>query len=122
MKPYLFFTGTFVFLGCCTAIVTLNFFMLVIAVLELYFFICAYSLYLSFLNDPNIQQDVVYKNPTAYGYAQAIESEGYTNGGSIYEPQQQQPQTDEYYNQQQYFDGDKGQQGMQQQQQYYGGN
>lgn len=119
MKPYLFFTGTFVLLCCCAAVVTLNFITLMIGVVELYFFICAYSLYFNLLSDPSIQQDVVYNNPSAHGYTQAFETEGHANGGVNYQTHQQQPQqTDGYYNQEGYYEGD-GQE--QQQQQYYNG-
>ncbi|CAG9810598.1 unnamed protein product [Chironomus riparius] len=121
MKPYLFFTGTFVILCLCAAIVTLNFITLMIGVVELYFFICAYSLYFNLLSDPSIQQDVVYNNPGAYGYTQALESDGHVNGAVNYQTHQQQPQqTDGYYNQEGYYEDDRHEQ-QQPQQPYYNG-
>ncbi|XP_070509048.1 uncharacterized protein [Chironomus tepperi] len=121
MKPYLFFTGIFVVLCCCAAVMTLNFITLMIGVVELYFFICAYSLYLNLFNDPSIQQDVAYNNPTAHGYTQAFESDGHVNGTVNYQTHQQQPQqTDGYYNQEGYYEGD-GHDQAQQQQPYYNG-
>ena len=71
------------------------------------------------MSDPSIQQDVVYNNPTSYGYTQAFESDGHVNGGVNYQTHQQQPQqTDEYYNQGDYYEGDGQDQQQQQQQQY----
>jgi hypothetical protein len=122
MKPYLIFSAIFVVLAFLTTVFTLQFFLLVITMIELYFFICAYSLYVNFVTQSCGLGDVVYQNPGAYGYTQAYENEDYGEDQENYQQsvhqsygnlnnqkqegygnfdgqQQQQPQQPQYYGQ-----------------------
>ena len=82
MKPYIILNGIYVILAFISTIFSLNFFILVHAVIEIYFFVAAYSLYYFFTNETAAQgmQQVIYANPSAHGYSRAYESE-YDDGG-----------------------------------------
>lgn len=115
MKPYIILSGIYVISAVISSIVSLNFFVLVHAVIEIYFFVAAYSLYYTFSSDSaaNNLQQVVYANPTAHGYSRACEPDyDDTEGGyqqaeyGSYEMQGQQQQQqgyDQYAGQQQQF-------------------
>lgn len=88
MKPYIILSAIYVIFAVISTVISLDFFVLVHAVIEIYFFVAAYSLYYTFVGDTaaNNLQQVVYANPTAHGYSRAYEPEGgYDDGEGGYQ-------------------------------------
>lgn len=113
MKPYIILNGIYVILAIISVLISLNFFILVHAVIEIYFFVAAYSLYYFFTTETASQgmQQVIYANPSAHGYSRAYESE-YDDGGEGASYQQMDHGSYEMKQQQQGY-------AENQQQQYY---
>lgn len=108
MKPYIILGGIYALSAVISAVVSLNFFVLVHAAIEIYFFVASYSLYYTFSSDTasNNLQQVVYANPSAHGYARAYEPDyddaegGYQQSEfgnyDMQQPGQQQQGHDQY--------------------------